>query len=179
MDNIVPDAFQHLTRHVDQFIRERDWYQFHSPKNLAMALSVEAAELLEYFELAAKVDTPAEDLSRGMRQKLAICCGYLHDPDVILLDEPMTGLDPHGIRTLKDSIRRLAGLGAAVIVSSHLLAMVEDICSHVLILKRGRQKYWGTLDGLKSSYVSDADQATLEEIFFRATEMDSVVEFQL
>lgn len=135
--------------------------------------------LLKEFSLLDKRNTRASDLSRGMRQKLAICCGYLHDPDVILLDEPMTGLDPHGIRTLKDSIRRLAGLGAAVIVSSHLLAMVEDICSHVLILKRGRQKYWGTLEGLKSSYVSDADQATLEEIFFRATEMDSVVEFQL
>ena len=93
-----------------------------------------ASELLETFELAGRRKTRARDLSRGQRQKLAICCAYLHDPVALLFDEPLTGLDPHGIRMLKRSIRDRAATGAAVIVSSHLLALVEDICSHVLMI---------------------------------------------
>src|SRR5277367_1174925 len=90
--------------------------------------------LLEQFELTDKRDTVAQELSRGMRQKVAICCAYLHDPKAILLDEPLTGLDPHGIRTMKDSVRQRAAAGAAVVVSSHLLALVQDLCTHLLIL---------------------------------------------
>src|SRR5581483_377447 len=75
-----------------------------------------AEVLLERFELAEKRDALASDLSRGMRQKVAICCGYLHQPRAILLDEPLTGLDPRGIRTMKDSIRDLAAAGTAFII---------------------------------------------------------------
>ena len=78
-----------------------------------------AEPLLEQFELTEKRNTVARELSRGMRQKVAICCAYLHRPAAILFDEPLTGLDPRGIRTLKDSIRQRAAAGAAVIVSSH------------------------------------------------------------
>ena len=135
----------------------------------------EAAELLEYFELAAKVDTPAEDLSRGMRQKLAICCGDLQRPRAILFDEPFTGLDPLAIRRLKESISRRATAGAAVMVSSHLLAMVEDLCTHFLILSSGEPTFCGTHDELLSQH---SDGATLEEIFFQATSLgNEVAEF--
>ena len=65
-----------------------------------------ALALLDEFELAARLRTPASSLSRGMRQKLAICCAYLHDPQAILFDEPLTGLDPHGIRVFKRSLRK-------------------------------------------------------------------------
>lgn len=133
-----------------------------------------AIALLEAFGLANRRKTRASELSRGMRQKLAISCGYLHDPKVILLDEPMTGLDPHGIRTLKESVQQRAAEGAAVIISSHLLAMVEDICSHVLILKEGRQRFIGRIDELKKSFMKEQDSLTLEQIFFRATEMESL-----
>ncbi len=95
--------------------------------------------MLAQFELTEKRDTAAQELSRGMRQKVAICCAYLHDPQAILFDEPLTGLDPRGIRTLKDSVRQRAGAGAAVIISSHLLALVEDLCTHLLILHRGQE----------------------------------------
>ena len=71
-------------------------------------------------------------LSRGMRQKVAICCAYLHDPKAILFDEPLTGLDPYAIRTLKASIADRAASGPAVVVSSHLLVLVEDLCTHLL-----------------------------------------------
>lgn len=131
-----------------------------------------ASQLLEMFELSSKRKTRASDLSRGMRQKLALSCCYLHQPEVILLDEPMTGLDPHGIRKLKESLQVRAHEGAAVVISSHLLAMVEDICSHVLILKEGQQRFFGTISELKSLFTSDSDEATLEQIFFQATGAD-------
>lgn len=128
----------------------------------------EAANLLEYFELANKVDTPAEDLSRGMRQKLAICCGYLHQPKAILFDEPFTGLDPLAIRRLKESIQARAEDGAAIIVSSHLLAMVQDLCTNFLMLSNGQPTFCGTHDELFDQH---GDDATLEEVFFRATDL--------
>ncbi len=82
--------------------------------------------------------------SRGMRQKVAICCAYLHDPRDLLFDEPLTGLDPYAIRTLKASIAQRAAAGAAIMVSSHLLSLVEDLCTHLLILHKGRCLFHGT-----------------------------------
>lgn len=132
--------------------------------------AAKAETLLAEFALNDKRSTPSSDLSRGMRQKLAICCAWLHDPQAILLDEPMTGLDPHGIRTLKESIVRRSDAGAAVIISSHLLAMVEDICTDVLILDAGTQRFHGLLEEMKTTFGNQQDAASLEEIFFRATE---------
>jgi ABC-2 type transport system ATP-binding protein len=97
-----------------------------------------ADRLLEEFELVEKRDALAQELSRGMRQKLAVCCAFLHDPSAILFDEPLTGLDPHGIRTLKQAIVDLGKSGKAIIISSHLLSLVEDICTDLLILDHGR-----------------------------------------
>ena len=128
-----------------------------------------AAALLEAFQLASKRRSVTRDLSRGMRQKVAICCAYLHDPVALMFDEPLTGLDPHGIRTLKETIRTRAAAGAAVIVSSHLLAMVEDLCTHLLILDSGRQRFFGTLEELRQSFLSREQQLSLERIFFLAT----------
>jgi ABC-2 type transport system ATP-binding protein len=127
-----------------------------------------AEHLLEQFELAEKRNTPAQELSRGMRQKVAIACAYLHDPKAILFDEPLTGLDPRGIRTMKQSVRDRAAAGAAVVVSSHLLALVEDLCTHLLILHRGKQLFWGTADQARASFASG--EQSLEEVFFTATE---------
>ena len=122
--------------------------------------------MLEYFELLPKINTAAEDLSRGMRQKLAICCGYLHNPTGILFDEPFTGLDPLAIRRLKSSIRDRSAAGVAVVVSSHLLAMVEDLCTHFLMLSQGKPTFCGTRKQLLEQHGEDAN---LEEVFFRAT----------
>ena len=129
-----------------------------------------ATRLLERFELLEKRDTIAQELSRGMRQKVAICCAYLHDPKVILFDEPLTGLDPRGIRTAKDSITENARSGAAVIISSHLLSLVEDLCTHYLILSRGKMLFFGRKEDAQAQYAGTGDSASLEEIFFRATE---------
>src|SRR5438876_12408032 len=126
-----------------------------------------ALELLTQFELTEKRDALAGELSRGMRQKLAICCGYLHQPKAVLLDEPLTGLDPRGIRTMKDTIRQYAETGTAFIVSSHLLSLIEDLCTSILILHRGRQLLYERMSDLRARLAANGRPETLEELFFR------------
>jgi ABC-2 type transport system ATP-binding protein len=126
--------------------------------------------LLGRFELEEKRHTMAQELSRGMRQKVAICCAYLHDPRVILFDEPLTGLDPYAIRTLKASIAERAAGGAGIVVSSHLLSLVEDLCTHLLILNQGRCLFAGTLEQARARYADLQGEASLEDVFFRANE---------
>jgi ABC-2 type transport system ATP-binding protein len=129
-----------------------------------------AEEFLERFELTEKRDTITQELSRGMRQKVAVACAYLHDPRVILFDEPLTGLDPHGIRTLKASIKERAAAGAAIVVSSHLLSLVEDLCSDLLILRKGQSLFLGPVSEARARFSALGEGATLEEVFFRALE---------
>ncbi len=131
-----------------------------------------ARPLLEELEMADKTGVLPAELSRGMKQKLAIACGLLHSPRVILFDEPLTGLDPIGIRRMKATILRRAREGAAIIISSHLLPLLEEVCSHVLILHGGREVAGGTLAEIVQQFhdplAADAPP-DLEEIFFRAT----------
>jgi ABC-2 type transport system ATP-binding protein len=157
-----PQLFDRLTlwehfRFVAAAYRLRDW-------------TGRAERLLERLELAEKRDAPAAELSRGMRQKLAVGCGWLHQPRAVLLDEPFTGPDPRGIRTMKELIREHAAAGAAVIVSSHLLSLFEDLIDTVLILHRGRVLRHGRLDRLRGELAHNGRHETLEELFFRLTE---------
>ena len=126
-------------------------------------------DLLEELEIANKRDALPGELSRGMKQKLAIACGLLHSPKVIYFDEPLTGLDPLGIRRMKDSILKRARAGAAIIISSHLLHLVQEICSRLLILKNGLKIVDGTLEEVTRKFSEQPGDANLEEIFFRAT----------
>jgi ABC-2 type transport system ATP-binding protein len=125
--------------------------------------------LLEELEIADKRDKLPVELSRGMKQKLAIACGLLHAPEVIFFDEPLTGLDPIGIRRMKDSILKRARAGAAILISSHLLHLLEEVCSHVLILKNGKKIIDGTLEEIRQRFAEETGDASLEEVFFRAT----------
>jgi ABC-2 type transport system ATP-binding protein len=107
--------------------------------------------LLDEMELAGKRSALPGELSRGMKQKLAIACGLLHQPKALLLDEPLTGLDPVGIRRMKATIVRRAEAGAAVILSSHLLHLVEEICTQVLVMNAGRAVAFGTIPEIVAS----------------------------
>ncbi len=129
-----------------------------------------AEHYLELFELTEKRNTISSELSRGMRQKVAVACAYLHDPAVLLFDEPLTGLDPQGIRTLKKTILDRAAAGAAIIVSSHLLSLVEDLCSELLILQKGRALFCGPIEQARATFSKLGQDASLEEVFFRAIE---------
>jgi ABC-2 type transport system ATP-binding protein len=126
-------------------------------------------QLLEELELSEKINALPGELSRGMKQKLAIACGLLHSPKVIYFDEPLTGLDPMGIRRMKDSILARARQGSAVMISSHLLHLVQEICSRILILKGGRKIVDGTIGEITEKFGAGSGDASLEEIFFRAT----------
>jgi ABC-2 type transport system ATP-binding protein len=161
-----PKLFDTLTvwehfRFIAGAYRLRDW-------------TARAEALLEQFELTEKRHALTSELSRGMRQKVAIGCGYLHEPKAILLDEPLTGLDPRGIRTMKDSIRRRAEVGAAVMVSSHLLSLVEDLCTSVLILHRGRMLLHGNLAEVRRQAADEGREENLEDMFLRLTEAPTV-----
>jgi ABC-2 type transport system ATP-binding protein len=128
-----------------------------------------AAALLTELEIADKADQLPAELSRGMKQKLVIACGLLHAPKVMYFDEPLTGLDPLGIRRMKDTIRRLSREGAAIILSSHLLSLLEEICTHVLIMKQGERIALGTLPEVVAQFSNGESGISLEEVFIRAT----------
>ncbi len=128
--------------------------------------------LLEELELSGKGSALPGELSRGMKQKLAIACGLLHDPPVLLFDEPLTGLDPLGIRRMKETIVGRARAGAAVVVSSHLLHLVEEICTRILIINKGTKIADGTLEELAARADLAVAGSDLEQIFLRATGHD-------
>ena len=128
-----------------------------------------AQPLLEEFEIADKADQLPGELSRGMKQKLAIACGLLHGPQVMFFDEPLTGLDPLGIRRMKNSIIKRARDGATIVLSSHLLHLLEEVCTHVLILKQGEKIADGTLADVAVRFSNGEPNVNLEEVFIRAT----------
>ncbi|HSK20029.1 MAG TPA: ABC transporter ATP-binding protein [Longimicrobiales bacterium] len=127
------------------------------------------AALLEELELTDRADALPDELSRGMKQKLAIACGLLHDPRALLLDEPLTGLDPGAIRRMKRTIRERAEQGAAVILSSHLLSLVEELCSRVLVIQSGEMVAMGTLSDIVAERPGLAGRG-LEDVFLALTE---------
>lgn len=129
----------------------------------------EAVELLQRFELTDKRDAVGGELSRGMRQKLAFCCAWLAHPKLVLMDEPLTGLDPRGIRSAKDSIKALAARGTAVILSSHLLELIEELATRLLILARGKKVFEGTLEQARAELAA-GEAKSLEELFMQVTE---------
>ncbi|MBI2498326.1 MAG: ABC transporter ATP-binding protein [Opitutae bacterium] len=128
-----------------------------------------AGHILADLDMADKRRLLPAELSRGMKQKLVIACGLLHAPAVIFFDEPLTGLDPGGIRRMKETMRRLARDGAALILSSHLLSLVEEVCTHVLILKAGEKVADGAIADIRARFAVQPD-ASLEDVFFKATE---------
>ena len=125
--------------------------------------------LLEELEIADKRDRLPGELSRGMKQKLAIACGLLHSPKVMYFDEPLTGLDPVAIRRIKETIKKRAAAGAAIIISSHLLNLVELIATKILLLQHGKKLLHGTLPEIQAAVPNMRENADLEEIFMRAT----------
>ena len=121
--------------------------------------------LLDELDLSDKRGALPGELSRGMKQKLAIACGLLHEPKALLLDEPLTGLDPVGIRRMKATIMQRAAGGAAVILSSHLLHLVEEICTRVLVMQRGRVVAFGTIPEIVAGRPELRARKSLEEVF--------------
>jgi len=131
-----------------------------------------ATPLLTELELEDKRKALPSELSRGMKQKLMIACGLIHSPRVLIFDEPLTGLDPLGIRKMKESISRRAGEGASIILSSHLLHLVEELCDTILIIRKGTLVAFGTLESIKWQIAAGQSELSLEEAFLKITQPD-------
>ena len=124
-------------------------------------------ELLELFELGPWKDELTESYSHGMRQKLIISSALVHRPEVIVVDEPMVGLDPKSARLLKDLLREFVDAGGTVLMSTHTLEIAEAMCDRIAIVQGGQVAVSGTMDELRSQ--TSSGDASLEELFLKLT----------
>jgi ABC-2 type transport system ATP-binding protein len=133
-----------------------------------------AGELLERFALSDWAEELIESFSHGMKQRLIMCAALLHEPEVIVVDEPMVGLDPVAIRMVKEMFRDLAGRGVTLFMSTHTLAVAEDICDRIGIIHRGRLIAQGSLENLRREVAGGAPD--LEAVFINLTEAPAAAE---
>lgn len=126
-----------------------------------------ARSWLTELELIGRETALPSELSRGMKQKVALACALIHDPAALVLDEPLTGLDPLGIHRMKQAIVACAARGVAILVSSHLLHLVEEICTRIVIINQGTKVADGTMAELASQ--ARLAGSTLERIFLDVT----------
>ena len=124
-------------------------------------------ELLDVFELTQWRDELVESYSHGMRQKLIISSAFVHRPELIVVDEPMVGLDPRGARLLKDLFQQFTARGGTVLMSTHTLEVAQAMCDRIAIIQTGRIVARGTMAELRQQ--TAAGDASLEELFLRLT----------
>ncbi len=131
--------------------------------------ALRTAELIETFELASFIDDLCETYSHGMRQRVVFASALVHEPRVLVVDEPLIGLDPRSARIVKNLFISQARSGVAVLMSTHLLAIAEELADTIGIIHQGRLLARGTLDDLKRHY---REEGSLEDMFLRLTEGD-------
>jgi ABC-2 type transport system ATP-binding protein len=124
-------------------------------------------ELLRMFDLAVAADDTVDSYSHGMQQKISLAAALMHDPKVLVLDEPTVGLDPKSARLIKDILRQLADRGAAVMLSTHILEIAERMCDRIGIINKGQLIAVGTMDELRT--LDKTGQTSLEDIFLSLT----------
>jgi ABC-2 type transport system ATP-binding protein len=147
--------------------REFLWFiadMFGTPRHLAAA---RIDREIDHFELAEFADDLAESYSLGMKQRLVFAAALLHDPDVLVLDEPMVGLDPRSVRIVKDLLRTRASEGMTVFMSTHTLAMAEEMADRVGIMVRGQLRFLGTIPELRDHMAVEA--TSLEQLYLELT----------
>lgn len=123
------------------------------------------SELLRIFEMEDAISQRIDSYSHGMRQKIHIIATLMHDPNIWIMDEPLTGLDPQSSFLLKEKMRAHAKEGNIVLFSTHVLEVAERLCDQIIIIQKGNITYTGTLEALKERY----PERTLEEIFLSLT----------
>ncbi|ALM48342.1 ABC transporter ATP-binding protein [Flavobacterium psychrophilum] len=154
--------------------------------NLKLVCNIKGAALskidekLELVGLLDRKDSKFRTFSLGMKQRLAIASALLNDPEILILDEPTNGLDPQGIRQIRDIIRKIASFGTTILLASHLLDEVEKVCSHVLVLRKGQILYTGSVNGMISNegfFELQADDAnTLKNLMASHPATDKIEE---
>ncbi|MDH5639287.1 MAG: ABC transporter ATP-binding protein [Nitrospinota bacterium] len=162
----VPDKpfiYEKLSGHEFlEFVREI----FQVDKDPAVIARQE--RLLKMFLLDGWLDELVESYSHGMRQKLIITSALIHNPKALIIDEPMVGLDAKGMRQVKELFREMADDGATVLVSTHTMAIAQEVCDRIAILNKGKILTMGTMEELKAS--SHSSEQDLESIFLRLTD---------
>jgi len=148
----------HALKKVGAIIERPNFYPYlTAEENLKLVCKIKGVtydkvqEKLEVVGLYERKDSKFRTFSLGMKQRLAIASALLNDPEILILDEPTNGLDPQGIRQIRDIIRHIASLGTTILLASHLLDEVEKVCSHVVVLRKGEILYTGTVDGIISN----------------------------
>ena len=151
------DTYEALKK-VGAIIERPNFYPYMTAKqNLELVCKIKnmdyskVQEKLTLVGLVDRENIKFNTFSLGMKQRLAIASALLNDPEILILDEPTNGLDPQGIHQIRDIIRLIASQGTTILLASHLLDEVEKVCSHVLVLQKGKILYSGTVDGMSSN----------------------------
>jgi ABC-2 type transport system ATP-binding protein len=137
-------------------------------------------EKLELVDLLSRKRSPFKTYSLGMKQRLAIASALLNDPEILILDEPTNGLDPQGIRKIRDIIQHIASTGTTILLASHLLDEVEKVCTHVVVLRKGKMLYSGPVDEMNKNFgsilIDAANRGSLLEFLKKQTYAGSTEE---
>ena len=133
-------------------------------------------QVLELTDLSGKASTLVDSLSRGMQQRLGLARVLIHDPKVLILDEPASGLDPRARIEIRELLRELKRMGKTIMISSHILSELEEICDHVGIIERGNMVFDGTMEGIRQKLgIQNKVRLRVAENSPRAIELLSVV----
>jgi ABC-2 type transport system ATP-binding protein len=130
-------------------------------------------ELLEYFELSNWQDELVEGFSHGMKQRLVLCAALVHEPRILIVDEPMVGLDPKGARTIKNLFRSLAEAGTTVFLSTHSLSVAEEVCHRIGIIQKGHLIASGSMADIYR--LTRGQDSNLEDVFLELTQQQDDV----
>ncbi|WP_297335421.1 ABC transporter ATP-binding protein [Algoriphagus sp.] len=156
------------TPYVYDLLTVREHMQFIAQAYHVSNWKEKAEELMETYDLTDKATKLGRDLSKGMRQKVSICCALLPDPQVLFFDEPMIGLDPKAIKNTKRIFANLKNAGKTILVSTHLIDSVESIADRIMIMKDGKILGNDTIANLKEQFVTSENES-LEDIFLELT----------
>lgn len=144
---------------VGAIIERPNFYPYMTAKqNLELVCKIKGVaidkveEKLNVVGLLERINSKFSTFSLGMKQRLAIASALLNDPEILILDEPTNGLDPQGIHQIREIIKKIASEGTTILLASHLLDEVEKVCSHVVILRKGKSLYTGSVDGMNASH---------------------------
>lgn len=171
---------------VGAIIERPNFYPYMTAKqNLELVCKIKnidyskVQEKLALVGLVEREDSKFSTFSLGMKQRMAIASALLNDPEILILDEPTNGLDPQGIHQIRDIIRLIASQGTTILLASHLLDEVEKVCSHVLVLQKGKILYSGTVDGMTANEgyfeLQSDDNETLKTVLSSHPAIEKVV----
>jgi ABC-2 type transport system ATP-binding protein len=160
---------------VYESLSPRDFFEFVVSMRKIDSVSANrvVSRLADVFELAAYFDSPIATLSMGLKQKVALIAAFVHQPPVLLLDEPLNGLDAKSSRVVKDLMSLHVQRGGAVLFSTHIMEIAEQLCTRIGIIDHGKVVAIGTLDQLRSK--TDGTGSSLEDVFLKLTNEDSAV----